>query len=452
MFFYISNQIDKNIKNNQLFKNKLNKFDIYKDLISNNYNEELIKIFIKSQNIYHTLNKFTYYYKLKNFKSNNETDLYFENFNLKKSSLKLLVDNKIFTFSVNDINYLINMNLLYYSNNNYISQYIRNPYTNKKFKLNNLYNIYFFLRNNSYSINILYHLFYKKNFNLSDFKFEYKFLILQSGIKNIITTAKHDFLYDSIIEMFTFLETYFYSIYFLNYDQETIIIKYRKYLYYYFCYKNYNMPTNIALIYKLTLLKKIYNLIQKDKILDVIKNHDTFIIINNYDNILNPITYNSYYNNTTTSVTNISGININVDEDLNINLPQEEDELEERQQEREEEYIQDEGEEIQQEEEYREEYREERQEIENERQEIENERQEEERETQNRDEEINTIRDRNIASLTSNFITIKTQYYLLIINAKILKKYTKYIFNLFNFTIRCCELYMLYTIFISIKY
>ena len=449
MFFYISNQIDPNIKNNQLFKNKLNKFDIYKDLISNNYNEELIKIFIKAQNVFHSLNRFAYHYKLKNFKSNNETDLYFENFNEKSNKkinnkLKLLVDNKIFTFSVNDINYLINMNLLYCSNNNYTSQYIRNPYTNKKFKLNNLYNIYFFLRNNSYSINILYHLFYKKNFNLIDFKVEHKFLILQSGIKNIITTAKHDFLYDSIIEMFAFLETYFYSIYFLNYDEDTIIIKYRKYLYYYFCYKNYNMPTNLALIYKLILLKKIYNLIQKDKILDVIKNHDAFIIINNYDNLLNPTRYNTYYNNITTTETNTSGININ--EDSNINLPQEEDETEERQQEIEEEYIENEGEERQQEEEYREE----RENQGEERQEEENERQEEERETQDREEDREE--DRNIACLTPNFITIKTKYYLLIINAKILKKYTKYIFNLFSFTIRCIELYMLYTIFMSIKY
>ena len=281
MFFFICYNLDNDITNNSLFFNEQNKFKIYEKLINSNYNDKLLNIFTKSQNIYHKLNNLVYKYKLNKYKLNNDSDMYLDTINLKsKNIIKLLIDNKVFIFTIKDINHIINNNLLHLKSSSYIYPLkLRNPYTNNIIKLNNLYNIHFSLRNKNVFSHV-YYLFFKKNFDLNKLLIEYKHLLYHELFLYNIYHSSDKYLYENIINMFTSVRNYYNIVYFLNYDKEIIISKYKKLLIYYFIYTCNESSINTSITNKIYLLDKLFSLIDKNRLFEVIKNKDIFKIIN----------------------------------------------------------------------------------------------------------------------------------------------------------------------------
>ena len=165
MFFFIYYKIDKNIINDKKFFSEENKFKIYRNIINKNYNKKQLELFIKAQNIYHKLNTFILNYKLKKYIPSNDTDMYLDKINKKSSkTIKLLIDNKIFLFTIRDIIHIINSHLLHCNSSDIIEpSHIRNPYTNSKLQKHNLYNIYFSLKNKNI-FHQIYYIFFQKKF------------------------------------------------------------------------------------------------------------------------------------------------------------------------------------------------------------------------------------------------------------------------------------------------
>ena len=300
MFFHICFKLNENIKNNTLFTNYHNKFKLYYHLININFNEEQINLFIKSQNIYHKLNNMILHYKLNKYNHNNSDDMYFEKININSiNTIKLLIDNKIFLFTIKDIIQIINNHILHTNpNNDIISLKIRNPYTNNVIKLHNLYNIYISLRNRNI-FNQIYYILYKNNFDLNILNVQYKYLLYYNLFIYNINHCSDNYLYNNIIKMFNVMSCYYNISYFLKYDDSIIVKKYKKLLLHYFIYTCKEASINTSIKNKIILMKKLFYLIEKDKIIDVIINAETITLIHSdflNDNLLSYINNNNLYN------------------------------------------------------------------------------------------------------------------------------------------------------------
>ena len=300
MFYTICYKL--NAPSNSIFFNQINKFDIYKKLITYNLNKDHIQIFIKSQKIYHILNNFVYKYKIKKYNIINENDLYLDKININnKNNIKLLIDNSVYIFTLKDINYIINMKLLFMDDGKVSSQPIRNPYTNTIINHNNLYNIYFHIR--KYKINMVYHLLYINNFNIKNFTINHRDLINYYSIHYNINTSSNNFLYKNILNMFRYFDKYFNIIYLLTEDVDVIIRKYKKLLYFYLYILNSDISINTFILYKYILIKEIYYSIDREILHHTIKNNESYKIIlsdpNDIDTIYSNIeNYNNSYNRT----------------------------------------------------------------------------------------------------------------------------------------------------------
>tara|TARA_B110000027_G_scaffold133390_1_gene161720 strand:- start:705 stop:2012 length:1308 start_codon:yes stop_codon:yes gene_type:complete len=324
MFFFICYKLDKNITDNELFFNECNKFKIYKKLINTNYNDNEIKLFTNAQKIYHILNNFVFKYKLKNFKPGNESDMYLDIIDIhNKNTIKLIIDNRLYLFTIKDIIYIINNNLLYSKSSNINPLKIKNPYTNNVIKMHNLYNIFFSLKNRNI-FNQIFYILYKKNFNIENLQIEYKYLLFHNLFIYNINHSSDKYLFDNIIKMFDSLSDYFNIIYFLKYNEQIIIKKYKNLLIHYFIYTCKESSISTSINNKITLIKKLFNLIEKDKIFYVLKKNEIFRLIH-YDYLnddylsylVNDNNINLSYesNNTSDNPVNIQSNTINEPQD-----------------------------------------------------------------------------------------------------------------------------------------
>ena len=301
IFTYIFLNLIKNIKknNNILFFNfecsikflrdgdLTQKFNIFKKQIIlnkllNNYEKnELLNIFSFTQKYYHTLNNFSFKYKIKKSKfSNNYEDFLMTPFaNLSESILINIYQNKIiYRFRISDIINIINNNLSYMDNFINTIKEIKNPYNNVKFELNILYFIYFKIKNSSYIMPYLFHLYFLSNFNKELFYRNNECLIKNYSINNLCKRMENNEKGEIIYEMLKEFRGGFNVLYDENNLEKDI-----KYLipifeicikdYLYLHYSNNNININFA---KENLKKKLTDISQKKKF--------NFIIIkmNNY--------------------------------------------------------------------------------------------------------------------------------------------------------------------------
>ena len=184
------------------------KFESYKSSINNTffnsieYTTIFKHYFYLCQKIYHNLIKFFNICKIKIKKSRNQYDLQDNIINI-HNSLPLIHNNELYCFSKNDIskmfyNSLINSN---YEFNNDPSR-VKNPYTNIHFKLNHLYNMFFYIKHNSiYSIHPIINNFYNCDFNVHRFVINFENDISELNIKRFINNGSDYEIYKYIRDM-----------------------------------------------------------------------------------------------------------------------------------------------------------------------------------------------------------------------------------------------------------
>jgi hypothetical protein len=183
------------------------KFNELKKLVINPFMSEtianaLLDDFCQFQRIYNGFAKLARIYKFKKAKVQITTDLCANELNPKKSNVFVLFQNNLkYYFSARDLINIINSNLSHCVG--FVPDMIvsKNPYNNLILSDTCLYNIYFFLRWNSYIIPELFHGFFLSNFNATTFHYNYEFNIINEHIKNFIYNSHHDTLYPIFTEM-----------------------------------------------------------------------------------------------------------------------------------------------------------------------------------------------------------------------------------------------------------
>ena len=257
-----------NLNNKSSYKNK---FHILNDIILKNIylsvdeTNFFFEKFSKAQNTYNAFRKLSYIYKYKYSKRFEiDGDLCFNSFSefSQKITISLIEDNVIYKFRISDLLNIINRSL---SNSpNFFSEplEIRNPYTNLPFKLSNLYNIYFKIKETNYIMPTLLQQYFTSNFDLIRFKNYNECFIRDKCIENFMRDASTDDKYYYIMKMFYI---HYKSIYFKldPYFPRTTTVNVFKHYLHSFLLEEYSLnpyvrETNkIQLDYNLTLFSQL---------------------------------------------------------------------------------------------------------------------------------------------------------------------------------------------------
>jgi hypothetical protein len=179
------NNIDKHkVFNNHIIKNVF---------VTPEIKEKYTNIFYKSQVIYNILCKKARLFKLKNTKpSKNDCDLYMNKLSNYKQYLIIDIyddyNRMMYKFYIFDLIRIIKTSLSNSPEFFAEPKYIKNPYTNIKFTLAQLYHIYYFIKKSNIIIPDLFHQFYLTNFNLNLFTKNYECYIRDYYIKYFFNT------------------------------------------------------------------------------------------------------------------------------------------------------------------------------------------------------------------------------------------------------------------------
>ena len=222
-----------------------------------------INYFSYCQKIYFNLIKFIHICKIKLSKSRNNTDLTGDSINY-NNSLPIIHNKQLYLFSKNDIiklfyNALINSNYEFYNS----PHQIKNPYTNIPFTRTHLYNMFFYIKYNSYHINLIIQSFYNCNFYLKTFILKHDPDISILNISRFVNNGCESSIYKYIKIMFAYYNSNTCIKYkspplslFTHFPKKAYITVYKKYLVLFLCYK-YVSDTTRSSSYLLSFNKKM---------------------------------------------------------------------------------------------------------------------------------------------------------------------------------------------------
>ena len=205
IYFYIMQPFSDNPEDyafNRVSKfTELNKF-LTNIFVTDDMKDELLNEFSKLQKTYYGFSQLAHIYKFKKAKVQVSSDLCMNELNPKKSNVFTLLQNNFkYYFSAQDLINIFKRNLcncLDFVPEPLVS---KNPYNNLVFSDADLYNIYFFLRWSGYVVPELFHGYFMSGFNMTNFKYDYEFGIVNLNIKNYIYNSHHDVLYPIFEEM-----------------------------------------------------------------------------------------------------------------------------------------------------------------------------------------------------------------------------------------------------------
>jgi len=185
------------------------KFDFYKKTNNNLFLNDATKrrfndLFCKIQRTYGAFNRLKRIFSYKCSKSNANTDMELnEIVEGGKNVICLHHKNGKYLFKMNDLLKIIHNAL---TNSHYFFAEpiaVKNPYNNLPFDKSNLYNIYFFIKFNTYYNIDLFEKYFKVDFNLSEFYRQYEFLLRNHIINHYLTDATNSCLHKHINNMIT---------------------------------------------------------------------------------------------------------------------------------------------------------------------------------------------------------------------------------------------------------
>ena len=187
-----------------------NKYDALNDQLKNLFlskdkRDTLLDYFMKTQKIYWTFKRFARKVYIKNHikESPHTVDLTLNSLDSHPDHLKVKIIQQdiIYTFFINDIIKIINSSLTYAPDMFSEPTQPKNPYINLPFTTGNLLTIYNFVANSNKVMPKLLHAFFLCEFNIPKFHIEYECLIREEVLKKYYDDASDRKLYSDIIMM-----------------------------------------------------------------------------------------------------------------------------------------------------------------------------------------------------------------------------------------------------------
>jgi hypothetical protein len=185
--YYSNNNINSSRANDIFIKKK---FFLLNQILDNIFfNENLKNTFLlefsKAQRTYFAFAKFANIYRYKKASIKMNVDLYMNELNPnKKNVITILQGDSKYLFLGSDLVKVINSSLL--NSSHFFAEPLepKNPFNNLPFNNATLYNIYFHIKHNCENNPILFHLFFKANFDLDKFLYDNESIIRETAIKN----------------------------------------------------------------------------------------------------------------------------------------------------------------------------------------------------------------------------------------------------------------------------
>ena len=187
-----------------------NKYDALNDQLKNLFlsqdkRDTLLNYFMKAQKIYWTFKRFARKIYIKNHikESPHTVDLTLNPLDSHPDHLKVKIIQQdiIYTFFINDIIKIINSSLTYAPDMFSEPTMPKNPYINLPFTIGNLLTIYMFISNSRKVMPELLHAFFLSGFSVPKFHIEYESLIREEVIKKYYDDASETKMYNDIIMM-----------------------------------------------------------------------------------------------------------------------------------------------------------------------------------------------------------------------------------------------------------
>lgn len=187
-----------------------NKYDALNDQLKNLFlskekRDVLLDYFMKSQKIYWTFKRFARKIYIKNHikESTHTVDLTLNSLETHPDHLKVKIIQQdiLYTFFINDIIKIINSSLTYAPDMFSEPTVPKNPYINLPFTTGNLLSIYMFISDSKKVMPELLHAFFLCGFSVPKFHIEYESLIREEVIKKYYDDASETKMYNDIIMM-----------------------------------------------------------------------------------------------------------------------------------------------------------------------------------------------------------------------------------------------------------
>lgn len=162
----------------------------------------LLDIFSKTQKTMFAFSKLVRIYRMKKLPINIQTDLLLNTIDVRQKNVFIFLQNNAkYIFVVNDLINIITSNLSNCSFYFAEPLEIKNPYNNLPLSHAILYNLYFFIRKNLFSMPILFDLYFYSNFNMEIFKINNENYIREVFIKNYVFRSHYSILYREVMTM-----------------------------------------------------------------------------------------------------------------------------------------------------------------------------------------------------------------------------------------------------------
>ena len=201
LYFYCSNLGYSKIVNKSFIKKK---YFYLKDILDNifaseNFKRDFLLCFSKAQRTYFAFTKLANMYKHKKSAIKMNVDLCMNELNPNKNNvITVLQCGSKYLFLASDLIRIVNSSLL--NSSYFFAEPLqpKNPFNNIPFDKSTLYNIYFHIKYNCDNNPILFHLFFKANFNLDIFLYDNETYIRETTIKNYVRNSPPSDLYHDL--------------------------------------------------------------------------------------------------------------------------------------------------------------------------------------------------------------------------------------------------------------
>ena len=243
-----------------------NKFKILDSFLTNPFLSEgqkslLLDKFCEYQKIYFGFSKLSRMYRYKHADIANTEDLSMVPIVPNKTNVTIYQNKSLFVFKISELINILIMSLTHHYEFFMSPLEVKNPYNNSEFGLSIMYYIYFSIKNSTYVMPTLVHMFFMSDFNIAQFKTDNDSVLREHAIKNYIYKSSVEELYSEILLM---LAQNLYT-FRLKIDQDfpkdkmVQIMRPLLYIQYRYLYSSLSSDEQEILYYRLFLkLKKLY--------------------------------------------------------------------------------------------------------------------------------------------------------------------------------------------------